>query len=1268
MSSSPAVQPTLRQIQLGLGVATFLLVLACFSPLFLLSGLEMFSTGFVALLFGISLAVAILMAVLAGSIIGRYQLQSESAQRLIVEQREQLRVTIASIGDAVISTNAQSIITSINAVAETLTGWTSAEALGQPLDAVFRILNEETHQPVESPTEKALREGIIVGLANHTVLVARDGTERPIDDSAAPIRDASGQIIGSIIVFHDITERRLAERRLAISEARKSAILNTSLDAIITMDHHGKVVEFNPAAEQTFGLQRNEVLGRDTSELIIPPQHRESLRNGINQYLTTGESPVLNRRIELTALRADGTEFPVEVAITPIPQGDKPYFTGYLRDITERKLAEQKQREGEERFRKTLMNVSIPTLLHADDDEILLVNAAWTEITGYTIADIPTISEWSKRAYPDRSSTARQFIKGLYDSDSRRDNGEWEITTASGEKRLWHFSSTPVGSEPSGRRLIVSTAIDITDTRQAEHSLSESEQRASFVRLTSGIGFWYCDLPFDVLRWDELVKEHFHLPPDATVTIQTFYDQMHPEDRTPTREAIEYSINQRTPYDVDYRTVHPTTGAIKWIRAIGRTFYDKEGNPRRFDGITLDITERKRLELALRDAERLFRSSLDSLSSHIAVLDSDGVILAVNERWRSFADDNHFQGHGHGVGDNYLLTCEGENVCDDDAIAAARGIREVIQGTREDFSHEYPCHGDNEERWFVMRVTRFVVNEGVRVVVAHENVSARVASELALLHQTEQLRSLAGIASKITLATDVRSVIGVVTEEARALLGAHHAVVILTPREDEPGFATHSLSDKYPDWKNYRVLPDGSNVFALVHRLQLPVRLTHEELEAHPTWSLHLNADDSPPLRGLLVAPITGRDGNNLGLVQLTDKEQGDFTEDDEYMLSQITRLASVAVENARLYEKLVAADRHKNEFLAVLAHELRNPLAPIRNALQVLRNTGLNESVVTRSRDMMERQVVQMVRLIDDLLDISRITRGKMELRREPADLATAVQGAVESSQPLLDSQRHQLLLNLPATPLPLYADVTRLSQVFANLLNNAAKYTEPGGIISLTARHEGTRAVVSVKDNGIGIPPEKLNSIFELFTQVDRSLEKAQGGLGIGLTLVRSLVEMHGGTVEARSAGMKQGSEFIVTLPLVQPPSATTSTPATAQASKARRRVLIVDDNRDAADSMAMMLEVNGHQTRTAYDGLEALAVANDYRPDVILLDIGMPRLNGYDTARQLREQPWAKDVILFALTGWGQEEDRRRSLEAGFNYHLTKPVDPTTLDELL
>ena len=388
------------------------------------------------------------------------------------------------------------------------------------------------------------------------------------------------------------------------------------------------------------------------------------------------------------------------------------------------------------------------------------------------------------------------------------------------------------------------------------------------------------------------------------------------------------------------------------------------------------------------------------------------------------------------------------------------------------------------------------------------------------------------------------------------------------------------------------------------------------------------------------------------------------------YDLSERQRYDALLSEQQQAQLQQVTADaaeagRRKDEFLATLAHELRNPLAPIRIGLQLMKRAGDHQ----QTRDMMERQLNQMVRLVDDLMDASRISRGRIELRKERVYLSTAVHHAVETSSPLITDLGHQLSVVMPQQPILVHADLARLAQVLTNLLNNAAKYSDRGGHIRLNVELQGGEVVVRVKDTGIGIAADALPRIFEMFTQIDGSSEKSVGGLGIGLTLVKSLVEMHDGTVEAQSDGPGKGSEFIVRLPVVVEASRPKDPGDDAdQPGHSSRRILIVDDNRDAADSLAMLLQWSGHETRKAYDGQQALDMAGELRPDVLLLDIGLPKLNGYEVCRHIRQQSWGKNIVVIAVTGLGQHEDRQRSHEAGFDHHMVKPVDPQDLVKLL
>jgi len=371
-----------------------------------------------------------------------------------------------------------------------------------------------------------------------------------------------------------------------------------------------------------------------------------------------------------------------------------------------------------------------------------------------------------------------------------------------------------------------------------------------------------------------------------------------------------------------------------------------------------------------------------------------------------------------------------------------------------------------------------------------------------------------------------------------------------------------------------------------------------------------------------------------------------------------------------RAQQQLEQADQRKDEFLAMLSHELRNPLAPIRNAADILEAASVTPEQLRWASGMIRRQAVRMAGLLDDLFDVARIAEGKLALSLQQASFPAIIDAAVEVTKPAFDRKRHRLNVNLPAEPTMLRADPLRLSQVFSNLLTNAAKYTDPGGRIELTAAADNGRLKVSVKDNGIGIPAEALTRVFALFSQMESTNARAEGGMGIGLALAKGIVELHGGAIEAQSRGRGHGSEFIVTLPVAVAPAAADSSPDGQRTATSgdRCRVLIADDNRDAADSLATLLTLAGHDMRVAYDGLAALSAAREFHPEMALLDIDMPGLDGYAVAEALRAEPWAAQLAIVAITGWGNQQSARRAEEAGFDAHLVKPVDPERIKSLL
>jgi PAS domain S-box-containing protein len=939
---------------------------------------------------------------------------AESNARLIQDEREKLHVTLASIGDAVISTDAEGRVEYLNPVAEKLVGWTTSDAAGLNLSDVFRIVNEDTRVPVENPAYRAMREGRIVGLANHTILISKDGSETPIDDSAAPIRDTAGKVIGSVLVFRDMGDLKKNQKALAQSEGRFRGLMEQAPFSIQVLSTDGRTVQVNRAWEELWGLKLEQV---------------------------------------------------AEYNVLEDPQLEAKGVAPYLRQAFAGKPT------------------AIPAIQY-DPNETLPGQSQLRESVRWVTA----------LAYP---------LKG----------GAGEVQE------------------------IVLVHEDITERKLAEVAIEESEQR--FRQLADAMPqiVWTATsdgrIDYQNRQWFEFTG----LPTD--LGNEGWGKILHPEDAINARERWSQSLGNGVPFEMEVRLYDHRREAYCWhlIRTVAA--YDEVGKVSRWYGTGTNINEQKRSAEASR----------------------------------------------------YLA----------EASAALAGLVDYESTLQKVANLAVPFFAD----WSA-------------VDIVGEQGSLR---RLAVAHQEPE---------KIALA--------------------------------------NQLIQEYP--------PDphsGIGAFAVIRsgKPEIISEITEEMLELGSKDERHLSFIRSLGLRSYICVPLIVSH-KIIGVLTFVTAESGrKYTEADLATASDLAQRAGVALENFGLYQELRDSDRRKDEFLATLAHELRNPLAPIRNALQILKMPRVDPETIERSREMMERQVHHLVRLVDDLLDVSRVMRGKIELRKERVEVASVFARAVETVQPLVDSRGHQLSVQLPTDSLIIDVDPVRLGQVVGNLLTNAAKYMEPNGHIWLTAEQVDGVAVLRVRDNGIGIAKEMLPRIFELFVQVDHASTKAQGGLGIGLTLVKNLVEMHNGTVEAYSEGLGRGSEFVIRLPIptqqleVDQPKADSSGD---RIHPSGYRLLVVDDNQDAAMTLAMLLKLQGHEVQVAHSGPAAIEMTQTFSPDLVFLDIGMPGMDGYEVARRLRQQPSTEKVVLTALTGWGQKEDRRRTTEAGFDHHLVKPPDPKALENIL
>jgi PAS domain S-box-containing protein len=688
-------------------------------------------------------------------------------------------------------------------------------------------------------------------------------------------------------------------------------------------------------------------------------------------------------------------------------------------------------------------------------------------------------------------------------------------------------------------------------------------------------------------------------------------------------------------------------GARFWANEVITVLRDEHGQLRGFSKITRDLTVRKQAEEALSRSEERFRLLVEGAKDYaIFLLDPQGYVVSWNpgaERIKQYQ------------------------------------AREIIG---QHFSRFYPQEAIDrswpaQELEFAKARGRFE-DEGWRVRKDGSQFWANVIIT-ALRDDAGSLRGFSKITRDVTERKNAEDNARRLVEETTARRVAEENALIIH-QQSEALLASEEklrlLADTIPQLA-WMARPDG-HIFWYNQRWYQYTGTTPEQMAGWGWQAVHDPAilpavlerwqkciQTGEPLD--MVFPLRGADGQFRPFLTRVNPLR-DAANRVIYWCGTNTDISDIK----KMEESLRDADRRKDEFLATLAHELRNPLAPIRNSLQILKMARVDPALAQQTRDMMERQVHHLVRLVDDLLDVSRVMRGKIELRKEPVELATVVAHAVETAQPLMNLQGHRLDVSVTSESLLVDADPVRLTQVIGNLLTNAAKYTEANGRIQLSAARDSDQAVLKVRDNGIGIAPDMLPHIFELFVQADHSSARTQGGLGIGLTLAKNLVEMHGGALEAHSSGLGEGSEFTIRLPLVaqekRAPREQVNGEPPSERSTSGHRLLVVDDNKDAAISLAMLLRLQGYEVHVAHDGPAAIESATALHPDMIFLDIGMPGMDGYEVARRVRNTPGLEKTVLAALTGWGQQEDRRRSAEAGFDYHLVKPAEQKSLEQVL
>lgn len=1253
----------------------------------LFSGVFLFGTGLI-------LFTAII------ELIRRNSLFRHRQQERLFAEREQLSVMLESIADAVISLDRQGRVTQWNEPAEKLTGRLRESVIGRPLSSVLRLLDEFTSAPVTIPIDEVLQKGNTTRFDVSCLAIAVDGGSLPVSGRISPIRDRSGTVDGAVLVLRQLSEERAAE----LARTERARILSIRADVGMIVGHAGRTEDQLEESVRVIGDQLMAVaaglwltnkpdggltLAAATTRkgwAFVPDRDPTFIGSAIHEAITERKTVTRQALADDEILQADDkTTGSAEIYVWACPFAIEDRMLGVLAVYTSKPLSvlssselsqvslklaqfiqrrsiEKARQESEELFRTLANSISQLAWMARPDGYIFWYNQRWYDYTGTTLEEMQS-EGWQAVSDPAELPRIVESIKHSFAT------GEpWEQTFPlrrhDGEFR-WHLSQMlPVRDDEGRIRLWFGTNTDVTEQRNAETRLRRViDSMFAFVGIVAEDGTLIevnqAPLIAAGLTRDEVIGRKFWdchwWTHSSTVRerVQQNFEQALAGQLVRYDEEMQLQGDIRVAIDLMLQPVFDA-GKLVFVIPSG-----------------VDVTARTRAEARLGASEEFLRSVLDALANHIAVLDEQGMILLVNRAWQQFADSNNLRSSNYGIGQNYLQACSPVSAdCPADATIAADGIREVLEGTRPWFAMEYPCHSPTEKRWFRMRVDRFTSLNSTRVVVSHEDITARVISENATRRWSSQQERLAEIAVQLSAAEDSSATLDVVTTGARRLIESAAAETIRFLQNDDGQIQRAVSCDDEDDLRWF--LPTTAAIDPIRSRVcqtNRPLRV--DSLDAP---KLFITVPTPPQnvvvLTSSLAAPLTDRDGRNIGLIQLRGKHVGEFTADDEAILIQLAQMASVALERSRLYDEIRDADQRKDQFLATLAHELRNPLSALTSGTQLIQMRPHDAQQVTSTASLIARQCSHLKKLVDDLLDVSRISRGKLNLQFAPTKLQEVVQQAIETAQAIIEAAEHQLTTSLAIELLHVEGDAVRLAQVVSNLLVNAAKYTPPGGRIELELGKQDGQAVIVVRDNGIGIPAEMVGRIFDLFAQVDSSHVRSQGGLGIGLTLAKTLVTMHKGQIEVASPGPNRGSTFTVRLPLIKSDDVETagSSEATPAAAFVKRRILVVDDNQAAVHLLNRLLTILGHNVQTAEDGQTALATIAAFRPEVVISDIGMPDMSGYELARHVREMDLAALPVLVALTGYGQESDRQASFEAGFRHHLTKPVSLADLQALL
>jgi PAS domain S-box-containing protein len=1032
------------------------------------------------------------------------------------------------------------------------------------------------------------------------------------------------------------------------------AVLDSLPDGVIACDAQGRVTLLNSACEALIGWRAAEALGQPSARLLAGVDERtpERAAAALGQAAPGCGAPTVHEVL----LTRGGRDLPIECRAAPTTDGSGSVLL--LRDVSAQRRALERLRDSEEQLRLLVDDVQDYSIIRlAADGTVASWNAGSERLLGYRAEEI--LGQHVSRFYDPEEVReglpARELARA--EAAGRAEDESWRVRKDG--SRFWANSLTTALRDPSGRlRGFGSVTRDFTDRQRVVEELRSSEERLNRAQQIAHLGSWDIDRVNGRVTWSsETYRILGHEPGEVRPSYQTFLDCVHSADRAKFDAAHAQSMrDESVGFDFEHRILLKS-GEVRDLHAKCEHIRDAGGRIVRSFGMIHDITERKKTEMRI--------SWLASFPQRdgmpIAEIDLQGCLHYLNPAAETLFPDLAQKGLAHPWFSGWDSIIE--------SLRASDGQHERIVDLgetvyRQAISFVREVDGDERIRVYGTDVTALKRAEG-HLLRSRQGLRHLVDSSLEIMRATtleSMLQVAASAAVRLTrarmavaghLSADSLLQVGGVAQASRAASGP-----AAERREAQPAAPLHSLAME-ADGICARLVTGSCDT----------LRLTVAELRAHPRgWQLW---PEQPGPGGLVGARTVDAHGRTSGMLLAFDREQGEFTEEDESLLGQLGAIVSLARQHAEARWKLEEADSRKNEFLAMLSHELRNPLAPIRNSLYILDRVAHGGEQAARAHRIIDRQTAHMTRLIDDLLDVTRISRGKIHLQCQRLELGELTRRTVEDHRSLFQQSNIRLEVHVEGSDLWVEGDETRLAQVVGNLLQNAAKFTGSGGTTTICVERDtaASQAVLRMRDTGAGLSAEMLPRLFEPFVQADRTLDRSRGGLGLGLALVKSLVELHGGSVEATSRGIGTGAEFTVRLPIPPPenPGPAAKAPA-AQGPCPRRRVLVIEDNIDAAESLKEALELGDHEVSVAHNGFEGIQRARELKPDVVLCDIGLPGADGYSVARAFRSDATLRSAFLVALTGYAGPEDQQRAAEAGFQGHLAKPATLEKLERVL